>query len=285
MAACLHHRPWHTSPKQERTGPLRLGGSEPSMAGDGVTGRQDLGGILGWKLPGPEGGALRNMLAHPRMQAYYRELCGTGYRLDHSPFILQQERGADGFIMHGGAYDETGKFDYELAYGCHGGRIRCNLLAASLALTDTKEGDGGFVILPGSHKANFPCPQGVREHRLAKERGVSPPVCAGDVILFTEAATHGTLAWHGAAARRLALYRFAPATFAYGRAYLRDETMWPPEFMDGLTPAQKAVMQAPFNPRLDREAPAEEGGSVTVPVPRADWKKAYDKSVFGTTYF
>ena len=125
----------------------------------------------------------------------------------------------------------------------------------------------------------------MREHRLAKERGVSPPVCAGDVILFTEAATHGTLAWHGAAARRLALYRFAPATFAYGRAYLRDETMWPPEFMDGLTPAQKAVMQAPFNPRLDREAPAEEGGSVTVPVPRADWKKAYDKSVFGTTYF
>ena len=27
------------------------------MAGDGVTGRQDLGGILGWKVGGPQGGA------------------------------------------------------------------------------------------------------------------------------------------------------------------------------------------------------------------------------------
>lgn len=256
------------------------------MAGDGVTGREDLGGILSWKVDGPAGGALRNMLAHPRLQTYYNELCGTGYRLDHSPFILQQKPGADGFIMHGGAYDEQGRFDYELSYSCHNGRIRCNLLAASLQLTDSKEGEGGFVILPGSHKANFASPAAVREHRVAKERCIQPAARAGDVILFTEAATHGTLAWKGTVTRRLALYRFAPATVAYGRAYLaRGEDMWPPEFCEGLTEAQRAVMQPPFNARLDRHAPAEDGSAVTVPVPRAGFKKDFDRSVFGTTYF
>ena len=45
------------------------------------------------------------MLAHPRLLPYFTALCGTGYRLDHSPFILQQRKGADGFVMHGGRRD------------------------------------------------------------------------------------------------------------------------------------------------------------------------------------
>jgi hypothetical protein len=260
------------------------------MAGDGVTGRQDLGGVLSWAVPGAaDGGAFRAMLAHPRLQPYYRELCGVGYRLDHSPFLLQQPPGADGFVMHGGALDEKGQYDHELAYSVHGGRIRCALLAASLQLTDSGPGEGGFVILPGSHKSSFVCPQAIKEHRAAQWAAVQPAVRAGDVILFTEAATHGTLAWNGPAARRVALYRFAPATCGYGRAYVEGaasaDASWLPEYREGLTPAQAAVLEPPYHLRLDRPAPGPDGVAQVVPDRRASFKKQFDRSVFGTTFF
>ena len=38
------------------------------------------------------------------------------------------------------------------------GRISCNLLNVAIPLDATAKGDGGFVIVPGSHKANFPIP-------------------------------------------------------------------------------------------------------------------------------
>jgi hypothetical protein len=46
-----------------------------------------------------------------------------------------------------------------------------------------------------------------------------PETEAGDVVLFTESSFHGTLPWTAATERRVGLYRFAPATMAYGRAY------------------------------------------------------------------
>ena len=46
------------------------------------------------------------------------------------------------------------------------------------------------------------------------------------------------------------------------------------------------VMEPPYHLRLDRKAPAEDGsGSAEVPVPRAGFKKEFDATVFGTTYF
>jgi len=203
--------------------------------------------------------------------------------------LLQQPPGADGFVMHGGAYDEKGVYDHELAYSAVGGRLRCALLAASLQLTDTREGEGGFVILPGSHKSSFICPQAIKEHRAARDACVVPTLRAGDVVLFTEAATHGTLAWSGPAARRVALYRFAPATCGYGRAYAEGaeggDAAWLPEYRAGLNAAQTAVLEPPYHVRLDRPAPAADGEAATLPERRAGFKKEFDRSVFGTTYF
>ena len=43
------------------------------------------------------------------------------------------------------------------------GKISCNLLNVAIPLDKTEPGDGGFVILPGSHKANFPIPPEIAE--------------------------------------------------------------------------------------------------------------------------
>ena len=158
----------------------------------------------------------------------------------------------------------------------------CPLLAASLQLTDAAPGDGGFVVVRGSHKANFACPQPLKEMRDHTEHAYQPATAAGDVVLFSEACTHGTLPWRAAHTRRVALYRFSPASVAYGRGYL---PAWPPAVLEGMSDAQRAVLEPPYHLRLDRPAPAADGAAAVVPVPRADFKKAFDAKVFGSTYF
>lgn len=68
----------------ERKGRLRLGGEAgDSLAGDGSTGRADLGGMLAWKDGDAE--LFRSVLTHERLVPYYHELVGEGYRMDHLP--------------------------------------------------------------------------------------------------------------------------------------------------------------------------------------------------------
>ena len=77
----------HEHEMVERKGQLRLGGKKGApLAGDGDTGRQDLGGMLAW--PGEEKMLFRKMLAHPKLVPYYIALCGEGYRMDHLPLLL-----------------------------------------------------------------------------------------------------------------------------------------------------------------------------------------------------
>ena len=84
-----------------------------------------------------------------------------------------------------------------LGYAFQHGRMRCNLLAFAVHLTDVREGEGGFCVIRGSHKSNYPCPPSMRRYEHAVEHAYQPAVNAGDVVIFTEATTHGTLPWKG----------------------------------------------------------------------------------------
>ena len=85
-------------------------------------------------------------------------------------------------------------------------------------------------------------------------------------MLFSEATTHGTLAWRGEEERRALIYRFAPATS--GRTRYAENGGWPESWTEGMTPAQLATLQPPYHPRLDRESVAEDGVNVIRPRPR-----------------
>ena len=99
----------HEHEMVERKGQLRLGGKKGMpLAGDGETGRQDLGGMLAW--PGEENKLFRKMLTHPKLVPYYIALCGEGYRMDHLPLLIQQKKGADGFDFHGGRLNQDGSW-------------------------------------------------------------------------------------------------------------------------------------------------------------------------------
>ena len=85
-----------------------------------------------------------------------------------------------------------------------------NLLAASFSLVDHPAGSGGFIAIPGSHKANFPTPPALIDgsgHADLRGVIVQPETKAGDVILFSEGTVHGAAAWNMDYQRRLVLYR------------------------------------------------------------------------------
>ena len=51
-------------------------------------------------------------------------------------------------------------------------------------LCDQGEGDGGFVILPGSAKGQYVVPESMHHMQLTPAGLVHPRVQAGDVVLF-----------------------------------------------------------------------------------------------------
>ena len=83
--------------------------------------------------------------------------------------------------------------------------IRCNDLVVFFYLTDLFPGDGGLMVLPGSHKSHFAKPKDMYytdtyyiEDYVAEE--VLPGVAnltarAGDVLICSELLIHGALTW------------------------------------------------------------------------------------------
>lgn len=76
-------------------------------------------------------------------------------------------------------------------------QMRCGLVVFAFMLCDVDEGDGGLVVVPGSHKSNYPSAgvftqKGDFESELARPVH-NPGVKAGDLLIFNEATLHGTL--------------------------------------------------------------------------------------------
>lgn len=250
--------------------------------------RQDLGGMLGWQ--GESGATFRRLLCHRNVTPYLIELCGEGYRLDHHPIVLLQDNDSEGFSLHGGPISghdgvPEGKFNPELQYRCQNGSIWNSLLAMSVCLSDSNAGDGGWCCIRGSHKLNFPVPPQFADGETDefKDHIYQPAVSTGDVILFSEATVHGALPWKAQHQRRLALYRFSPANFAYGRGYLN---CFGENVLQQCNEQQLAVLSPPHALRLDRKLVSEDGEDGEVKcIARSKMKRDHDIAIFGSEYF
>jgi ectoine hydroxylase-related dioxygenase (phytanoyl-CoA dioxygenase family) len=89
--------------------------------------------------------------------------------------------------------------------------------------------------VPGSHKANFPLP-GAPDRALV----VEVPLAAGDLVVFTEALTHGTLDWEGPSVRRTLLYKYSPGSSTWA-----EDQRWPASLLQQLTERQRLLLQPP----------------------------------------
>ena len=119
-------------------------------------------------------------------------------------------------------------------YDVHHGQITSGLTGIQWALTDMPAGTGGFRCVPGSHKANFEQP-----FDMLDDDAEDVPVSAGDVIIFTEALTHGSH-WRGASSRRVLIYKYCPGSVTW----LSD--VWDDASRAPLTPRQRQMTLPPF---------------------------------------
>lgn len=262
---------------------LRNAAEGTALYGTGP-GRKDLGGVLEWGAQ--DSRIFKRILDHPKLVPLFHGILGKGYRMDHLPFVLAQDRGAEGFALHGGTIDCTsGIYNPHLAYTCFQNHIHCALLGCNVMLSDHNAGDGGFCVVPGSHKSNFKMPRGMVDGEAYAEFIRQPVTKAGDVVLFSEGTVHGAMPWTASHQRRACLFRFAPATNAYGRSYFGHKNGgWPDAIYEDLTEAQRAVLEPPYANRLDRPNIASPDGTIVLTT-RNERKKEHDRQVFGTKYF
>ncbi|MEC8932582.1 MAG: phytanoyl-CoA dioxygenase family protein [Candidatus Latescibacterota bacterium] len=230
MNAAIDH---HNADLNERDGSLV--GESKALAGTSY--RKDLGGMLGWERPWCE--PFRHLLIHPVVKPYLEAILSKGYRLDHGPGLIAMDKGCEGGTLHGGGYERS---DMSEVYFYKAGRIHTGLTVVEYLLADENPGDGGVAVLPGSHKANLPCPRSMILWEQYQEHVVEVNGKAGDVVIFTETLTHGTLPWTADHERRALLYKFSPGCMAYSPG---AHDIGYSGYIGDMTDEERAVMEAP----------------------------------------
>ena len=211
-------------------------------------------GMLG--RPEPHREPFRRLLVHPAVVARLNEMCGPRFRLDHGPRLLAGGDGTGAELQGGGEPFSPAEW-----YHQQNGRIFASAVTAAWQLA----GEGGMCVVPGSHKAVEPAPEGVRaggDRHASMDVVRELPTRAGDLVLFAETITHGTRPGNGADGRRIVQYTYtARAVVAHaGRAFLPEE-VWG-DWTRELTPEQRAVLHGPGVDAAGRLPLLESDGAV-----------------------
>ena len=163
--------------------------------------------------------------------------------------------------VHSGGHHASVRTQYRL----ENGRFRCGQVNVLMALTDIGEGDGATMVIPGSHKSNFPHPLAgdyARGDRMDVLPGAEPVYLkAGDAVMFVDSIMHGgSSRTTPDGERRVIILRYGPswATSRFGYHYSN-------ELLDRLPGSARHVLQ-PVKPlvtgelRIGYEAPRQEVG-------------------------
>jgi len=176
-----------------------------------------------------------NLLDHPRLMPYLKVILGDGFRLDHY-YGIYMRAGTEQLNLHGG----NTPYDPPEYYHFRNGQMYNGLTVVAWNLRDAGLGNGGFCCIPGSHKANYPCPREIKEQHMDSGMVVVPEAKAGSVVIFTEALTHGTAPWTAAHHRRSLLYKYSPAQQSWSKEHIQ-----PPDGVT-LTERQKLLFEPPY---------------------------------------
>ena len=172
----------------------------PTISG---TGRPDLKGLF--QLPAPHNEPFLKMLAHPAVVQRLNWMIGAGYRVTQNT-ALCHVKGSSGQMLHSGNTNPTVIVKH---YEMVNGRVHTKSgINVAWQLTDVGPGDGGFVVIPGSHKSCYPLPHSVRTcNERAPIRHV--PMRAGSVVFFLGGTVcHGAYRWESETPRRTALFTY-----------------------------------------------------------------------------
>ena len=117
-------------------------------------------------------------MVHPVLVGYLNQLIGYGFRLDREPELIGETDGAAGGLIGGNEPMDAGR-----AYYILNGRRHCQGIHAIWALAGSSSGDGGFSLVPCSHKSNVETPEDVLTGQDDLGLTVQPALNAGDLLL------------------------------------------------------------------------------------------------------
>lgn len=123
------------------------------------------------------------------------------YRLNHTYSITRKKTGYT--YMHMGGTPLHPK----ASYAVNNGEIFSLLTKLVIPLQHNDADDGGFAVIPGSHKSAFTRPWG--NHPEENPALVHIAAEPGDVIVFTEALAHGSLVNYSGNTRRTLFYCYS----------------------------------------------------------------------------
>jgi hypothetical protein len=174
----------------------------------------------------------------------------------HEGFI--NIRGKGGYIgVHSGGHGTIGQST--------GGRDRrqwcCGYLTVLAALNRVGTGDGATVVVPCSHKSDFPHPMQSASAGISDgpgenvEGAIEVHLEAGDALLINDYVCHGSAERTNPGQRRMIVFRYLPHTSAHRWGYTPSD-----ELLARLSPARREIVQ-PIEPRRPKEPPLPLGAS------------------------
>lgn len=170
------------------------------LAGTGVPSLRDL-----FELPKPYCDPFREMIAHPAVVHRLNWMMGSGFLCRNARAICSV-KGTSGHGLHSFAEPARPKNTYVL----QNGRAYCDSINVAWQLRDVCEADGGFVCIPGSHKARYPVSPEMVTCDETMGMVTHVEVEAGDVVMFMGAAqTHGAYPWKSDVERRNVLLGYS----------------------------------------------------------------------------
>ena len=128
---------------------------------------------------------LTELAFNERVISILKLVMNENFRLNHSNSIIST--GGSTYPHMAGVPIHNKAF-----YHTRGDRVLSSLTKLVIPIKNNTPENGGFAVIKGSHKANFPIPYPKRskeEYSLLEYVDIK----VGDALLFTEAMTHGSL--------------------------------------------------------------------------------------------
>jgi hypothetical protein len=201
------------------------------------------------------GEPFERLIDHPSWYERVKFFVGGEGSFDyhHGPLFIDENfanfrQAGEAIGLHSGGYPPIHRNQFRY----HGGRFMCGQVNVLMALSDIGPGDGGTMLIPGSHKSNFQHPHFER-HRMQQggatvegiEGAVEVHMKAGDALIFVDGISHGSARRSNEGVRRIAVYRYGPSWGNFRQGYAPS-----PELLERLTPERRRIVQ-PL-PLLDR---------------------------------
>lgn len=157
------------------------------------------------------GGKAQVLLDHPVIVGVLNEVCAHasmatedvyGFRYDGS-FVTRRKKGHDNFHPHGGHGIFAMPGNSHLYY-MRPGQVHAGLTRVVIELNEVAAGDGGTLLLSGSHKAAFKRPESTNDRNSPFWDTYTCP--AGSAMVFTEGLCHAGTMWNNPDRDRLAVF-------------------------------------------------------------------------------